>query len=681
METSRVKRGVTSVTTGYSVQLLAVLFVVIVTQALELLLLQRKYDLFSGGFLQPYSYLTWGGRGKFILLSLWFDMVLIGAVSLPWFWLSRRLKVRPLYTAYNFVFVILSIMGGWLALKFKILSYFNDTLNFLIIKNLGGDSLLEALSYIAEEAAIFGAGLVVLVALYWAGRCWIKRYHAHPVAGDAASGLRSKRLGWLLLAWLLTIVMVAFINADSFLRYGLSKKTSYQLISKILDGATDLDRDGYGLFSFPVDSNNLDPGIFPGALDIPGNGLDEDGYGGDFYWAGPAHDPLATLSPIPGKHILLVVLESARGDLLGKTWEGQPVTPNITRLAQAGSGVEYAYSHTGYTVSSIKALLNRTLSSRNDRVLLTDFLARSGYSLSFLSGQDESFGGVAAATGMDVPGRYFFDARSALEDRVYVSKEPGSLRLSEERMVRQFDLRTGEVDWGVPQFFYINLQAAHFPYHHPGMPALTNDTPIRRADISEENRNHLQATYWNAIAVADRAVGGIIDRLKRLGVYEDSVIAVVGDHGESLFDDHFLGHGHALNQAQTQIPLVLNRPGIDVARAVGQIDVAELLIRVATDRLGRGDWKRREDIQLQIVGSMNRPQLVGMVSHGEIRTTLDLRTRKLFFSDLKRWEDFDKAAKDPALQQRANRLVELWERARWKDYLSRSAALVDPVKN
>ncbi|MCP4234305.1 MAG: hypothetical protein GY770_12095 [Aestuariibacter sp.] len=78
---------------------------------------------------------------------------------------------------------------------------------------------------------------------------------------------------------------------------------------------------------------------------------------------------------------------------------------------------------------------------------------------------------------------------------------------------------------------------------------------------------------------------------------------------------------------------------------------------------------------------MNRPQLVGMVSHGEIRTTLDLRTRKLFFSDLKRWEDFDKAAKDPALQQRANRLVELWERARWKDYLSRSTALENAPTN
>ena len=37
-----------------------------------------------------------------------------------------------------------------------------------------------------------------------------------------------------------------------------------------------------------------------------------------------------------------------------------------------------------------------------------------------------------------MPDNYFFDARTAIEDRVYASKESASLRLSEERVVRQF---------------------------------------------------------------------------------------------------------------------------------------------------------------------------------------------------------------------------------------------------
>lgn len=398
---------------GCAIQLGVVLLVVLVVQLLELLLLQKKYDLFTGGFLQPYSYLTWFDRVEFIGLSVWIDMVFFAAVSLPWFWLSKRRNTPLPLTAYNFAFTTLAVMGIWLALKFKTLSYFNDTLNFLVIKNLGGGSLLEALSYVINEAVIFGVGVLLLLCLYWLGYYLINQHVQSAPVGGQSERLRPGASIWILTALVLvTIAAMAFINSDASLRYGLNKKTSYALIVRALDEVSDLDRDGYGLFMYPSDPDSLDPAIFPGALDVPGNGLDEDGYAGDFTWVGPVVDPLALLTPVPGKHILLVVLESARADLIGKTWQGRPVAPTITQMAQSGANIEYAYSHTGYTVSSIKALLNRTLSASKDRVTLTDFLRRSGYSLSFISGQDESFGGVATATGMDAPGNYLFDARS-----------------------------------------------------------------------------------------------------------------------------------------------------------------------------------------------------------------------------------------------------------------------------
>lgn len=659
------------------IHLFSVLFVVGTVQVLELYLLERKYSIFTGGFLQVHSYLTWMGRVKFIGLSLWMDIFLFGAISLLWFRISFRRNAPPLVSTYNFIFFSISTMGTWLALKFKVLSYFNDTLDFVIIKNLGGGSLFEALSYVANEAIFFGLGLVFLVFVYWIGLHWAKMLSGKILINTGNSKLEKKRSCWGVTALgvaigILTIILVHLINSDYTLRYGLNKKTSFILISNALDELTDFDMDGYGLFRFPLDPDSLDSSVYPGALDYPGNGLDEDGYGGDFEWTGPAIDSLAELPEKPGKHILLIVLESTRADLLGKTWNNLPATPNITKLAKAGTSVEYAYSHTGYTTSSIRALFSRTLSSHNNRVLLTDYLERSGYSLSIISGQDESFGGVATSTRMNTPQNYYFDARSALEDRVFPSKEPGSLRLSEDRILRQFNIRTEELDWKRPQFFYINLQAAHFPYSHPTMPMLIIDKPIPRADINEKNRSWLQATYWNAIANADNTIGAIIERLRQLGVYEDTVIVILGDHGESLFDDHFLGHGHTLNNTQTHIPLVINQPDLKINRAVGQIDIAELMIRVATDRFDEASWKDNLHAQLQFVGSLNKPQLVGIVSYGDIRTILDLRNRRVFFSDLERWEDFDKAIKDAHLGQRIKNLLQLWEMARWEEHLSQS---------
>ncbi len=645
----------------------AFFWVLLLVQLLELALIERRFDLFTGGFLQPYSLLSAKERAIFLGLSLWMDVFFYGGIAFIWFRLASRWRSKPLIAAYNFAFLVSAAIGGWLAVKFKVLSYFNDTIDFLLLQALGGGSLYHALSYVSNETTVFILAGLMLLGAYWVGLRSLRR----SVMPESTSTEGRGPTIWITLIMLsLTVGMVHWVNSNSPLRYGLQKKTSYALIQTALIRLTDIDRDGSGFFSYPADSKPLDPLIYPGALDVPGNGIDEDGFAGDFLWQGDPTDPLDALTPRSGDHIVMIVLESARGDLFGRTVNNKAVAPFLTELARYGSSFEYVYSHAGFTVTSLKALFNRTLSHKVDRVRLVDYLRDSGYRLSFISGEDESFGNVADETGMNDPGNYFFDARSALDDRVYPSKEPASLRLSEDRVTRQFLARSKEVDWSEPQFFYINFQAAHFPYHHPNMPAILGGRPIPRSDINAENRFWLENTYWNAIAVADRSVGKILARLEALGVLDDTVVVVLGDHGESLFDDQFLGHGHALNDIQTRIPLVINRSGLQASCALGQVDIAEFVIRVATDRL-EGDIcaKPRTPI-LQFIGSLNYPQLIGTVSYGEVRTILDMRTRMVFFSDLGRWAEFDVAIKDPLLKERTRELVTLWEAARWQNYLT-----------
>ncbi|QTA79115.1 Sulfatase N-terminal domain-containing protein [Desulfonema limicola] len=652
-----------------SYKIKAILLAVFFTQIVEVLLLQRKYDLFTGGFLQPFSYLTWQDRALFLGISFWVDFAFFGVLGLVWFAAARKLKINCLLAAYNFIFLSCSFMGIWLAVKFKVLEYFNDTLNFLIIRNLGGGSLLEALTYAADEASMIIIVIFVFIVLYWIGLRAVKLSMKNT--SDSKSYIGSTN-PWLLVSFILITIALIYYSGRSFeMRYGLGRKTSFMLISAALDSLTDLDRDGFGAFSYISDKAPLDPGIYPGALDIPGNGKDENGLGGDFIWHGKTPDSLAQISVQSGDHILLIMLESARADLVHKKWEGRTVAPNINELADTGTAVKYAYTHTGYTASSIKALFNRTISDETDKIPLIDFLESSDYEISFISGQDESFGGTASSIGMDAQGRYLFDARSALDDRVYSSKAPGSLRLSEERIVQQFFERSEELNWDKPQFFYINLQAAHFPYSHPKMPGIINEKPIPRSEISPENRKMVEASYWNAIAVADQAVGDMINHMKNIGMYEKTVVMILGDHGESLFDDGFLGHGHALNKIQTHIPLIINRPGLSIQCAVGQMDMAELLVQAASRQFNPVQWDDKERAVLQIIGDLQKPQLAGIVSYDEVRTILDFRNRRIFFSDLERWEDFDDALQYKNLSKRVKTLVEKWETACWENHISK----------
>ena len=648
-------------------RLLSLLIVVFIVQFFELILLHFKYTTFTGGFLQQFSYQTSYDRLVFILLSFWFDTILFGLLALIWFHFSDKLHKNGLVSYYNYIVFSVLIMGCWLGLKFEVLSYFNDTINFQIIKNIGGGSLRSALLYVSNEITlVVSIILAVFFMVVIGGRVVVQFQYAHTVDIDKIKSARLYPIFFI--ALLLTPIVTFVISENEFLRYGMQKKTSYQLINHVLDNLSDFDSDGFGVFSNPRDKDNFNSSLYPGALDIPGNGIDEDGFLGDALMPAPSEDRLKAINPEKGKHIILIVLESARADLLEKKVRGQYVAPVLREIAEKGTSINNAYSHTGYTVTSLNAIFNRSLTGKNDNNLLA-FLRKAKYQISIVSGQDESFGGVATSTGMKEEGVSYFDARTAIDDRVYVSKESGSLRLSEERVVKQFEVRAAELDYTEPQFIYLNFQAAHFPYSHPKMVKRITQHLIPRSEINISNKARVEDAYWNAIANADWAVGEIFKMLEQYDILDNTTVVLLGDHGESLFDNGFLGHGYAINEIQTRIPLIINDPNIVVTEAIGQIDVAEIAIRSALGLKNR--WDNKGKVVFQLVGSLNRPVLIAHVGNGGQRTLFDFRTERVFFSELKLWKSYEEAIDDSKFKHRLETLIRHWESLRWKAHLLR----------
>ena len=647
-------------------RLLTVLLVVLVIYLCEFILLHYKYSLFTGGFLQPVTYQTSRERLIFAALSLWFDVVCYGLFASLWFWIADKLNKHGVVVYYYFIVFFGTIFGVWFNLKFKVLSYFSDTINLQIIKNLGGGSLKEALFYASNEIALFGAilcvaGLIIAWVLNVIRNSRLLQNWAKKQGGHSCYTLRA-----LIILVLLTPFVSLFVEENHFYRYGLQKKTSYQIVSNGLDVLSDFDLDGFGNFAFPRDKELFNAQVYPGALDIPNDGIDQDGYLGDATTFFEGKDGLSELAPKPGKNIVLIVLETARADVLTKFFNNRYVAPVMRELAQNGTHFPYAYSHTGYTTTSIIAILNRQLVNNKNKIGLVDFLKQAGYQLSVLSAQDESFGDVAHIVGMDTPGVDYFDAKTAINDRVFPSTDAGSLRLSEERIIRQFKQRIGEVDFAKPQFFYINIQAGHFPYAYPGMREIITHRIIPRTEIKPENKDWMAETYWNAMANADWAIGEIVNSLKLAGIYENTTLVILGDHGESLFDDGFLGHGHAFNDMQTKIPLIINDPNITIDEDVpiGQEDVAEIAVRSA---LQQEQAKHSKDkVIFQIIGKLEEPIMCAHVTQKGQRVIFDFRSDMFFFSELNRWKSYDDVLKDTRLKDKASKLLRHWEALRWQ---------------
>jgi arylsulfatase A-like enzyme len=71
----------------------------------------------------------------------------------------------------------------------------------------------------------------------------------------------------------------------------------------------------------------------------------------------------------------------------------------------------------------------------------------------------------------------------------------------------------------------------------------------------------LQSFYDGAVRQTDRAISELVSILREQGILEDTLLVVVGDHGENIGDFDRMGHSLSLNDAVLRVPLVVSYPG------------------------------------------------------------------------------------------------------------------------
>jgi len=643
----------TSQASPVRVEQAVVLVTALATFGFELVLAERKYGLFTGGFGQSHALGTPAAIASFLLLAFAAHLLVATALALLVYRLTRD-RWHPFVRRFLYVAITGGVAVAAVIAKFELLTYFSDAVSFQLLAKLGGGSLIDAMLFSLSEAALFAEVLAVAALAIGIGLWLAIRFgRRHPTARQAPVAGRG-----LLVAALCLPVAATAASGDADVRYAADRVTAYGLIRRTLDAATDFDRDGYGLFGATVDRAPFDPARHPLAYDVPGNGIDEDGFGGDFAAPAPLPPDPPAATPVRPLHLILVVLESTRADVLTKVIDGRPVAPTLRALAATGSHAPWAYSHVGFTTDSLKALFTGRLVPGPGAPSLFRDLKRAGYRVAVFSGQPEDFGGISAATGMRAAADVFVDAETLKADRAFGFAAQGSLLVDEGKLLARFDRRLA-TGWQQPTFAYLNFQSAHFPYHHPGMRDLVDPHPLPRADISPANRAALERTYWNAVAYADRRLGELVARLKRLGVWDDTLLVVTADHGEALFDDGFLGHGHIIDPQQTHIPLVVNRAGVPLAGPIGLADYRGLIL----DLLGRRRGRPGGAGVFHHIGDLEAPAAIGLAEDGGRQTVLDLATRTVRSGAVT--ADYDTLAPGSALRLRADRVVAAWERQRW----------------
>lgn len=581
----------------------------------ELGIADRKYGVFTGGFGQSRAVDTLGERTLFFLGYLcaqWLFALLL------WMLVARLTRRKAQWvTAFHFAIAYGGLGVAAIAGQYQLHSYFSDAVGFTLIKQLGGGSLVDAILFGLKEILSAGGLLVGGIALWWLAWRLVRRRWS-----DLGEGALRPRLGRVLALSTLAYLVAAFFipRSGSDAAFGLDRTLVWGTGETILSQVTDFDRDGYGLFGIKTDSHPFDGARHPLALDVPGNGVDEDGYGGDLTLVSVPHALPAIRVPATGQNLILVVMESTRGDAIGKRVNGKLVAPVLTALARQGSWSAPSYSHVGFTTASLKSIFSGALAPRRgDPSLFTDLKA-SGYRIGVFSGQPEDFGDISETVRMRESADIFIDAEKLKDKRAFSFAAQGSLLVDEGVLLGEFDRLYGPAMWNRPNFLYFNFQTPHFPYFHDGVPDRVA-APLPRDEINEANKVRVQQTYWNAVAQADARLGELIQRLKALGVWDKSVLAVTGDHGESLFEDGFLGHGHIINQRQYATFFVVNRPGVPLRHPMAISDYRAVLLGQLTGK----PTPLPSEMPFMHIGDLDAPTQIGMTTpdHGILSLRLD----------------------------------------------------------
>lgn len=309
----------------------------------------------------------------------------------------------------------------------------------------------------------------------------------------------------------------------------------------------------------------------------------------------------------PPRNLVLIVVDTLRADHVGGYGYPRPTTPNLDRLAAEGTVFENAFAQSSWTAPSIASLFTSLYPSSHG---VTNFLAklpsgiptlaevlqRQGFRTSAISA---NFVHVSPAKGF---GRGF-DSFEALSRPVRPGEAEdlfGQVAVDADAVTERAIAAAGSAS-GKRIFLYAHFMDPHSNYdppepflrrfEHPYDGSLTGSTEdLKRAmrseiELAEADLRRLVDLYDAEIAFADAEIGRLLDDLRRRGLYDESVIAVLADHGEEFEDHGGLFHGSTLYEELVRVPLIVRLPGglgggARIRELVQVVDVGPTLVEI-----------------------------------------------------------------------------------------------------
>lgn len=280
-----------------------------------------------------------------------------------------------------------------------------------------------------------------------------------------------------------------------------------------------------------------------------------------------------------GKNLIVIQVEALQNFAINHYYDGQEITPNLNKLINEKGSIYFDkyYQLIGRgNTSDAEFVSNNSLYPSMEEPTYTQYEKNTFYGLPWVL-RDNGYTSWA-----------FHGYEKEFWNREKAYKNQGF-----ERFVSQEDFDITEaIGFGITdkEFFkqsmdYLKeLDNVDDNPFHAFLITLTSHNPFNMPEkyqvlnIRDEHKDTILGRYLQAVHYTDKALGQFIDELKESGLYDNTVIALYGDHFaissvykpiEELMTD-YLGHHYDLDQMMN-IPLIIHVPGEDINETISKV--------------------------------------------------------------------------------------------------------------
>lgn len=280
-----------------------------------------------------------------------------------------------------------------------------------------------------------------------------------------------------------------------------------------------------------------------------------------------------------GRNLIVVQLESIQDFLIGLEYNGEEVTPNLNKFIGDESSLyfdEYYQLIGRGNTSDAEFITNNSLHPSSEEPTYHQYgkntfyglpwlLRDNGYNAWVFHGFEKTFWNRSKAYPNQGFQRFLSEEDFDYEEKIIFGISDREFYEQSLDYLKEMD----EIDENPFYSLLISL-SCHTPYNI--------DEKYHVLDIREPQKDTIVGDYLQAAHYADQEFGKFLEGLKQEGLYDNSVIAVYGDHygisngDEEVFEpmEDILGEPYNYDHIMN-IPLIINVPGEEIGETVSKI--------------------------------------------------------------------------------------------------------------